>query len=105
MEIKVSYKHIKSTDVIDQKISQKTQKLKKFFHGKMYVDWICSYHGEINTAEATVRGDHVQVHASADHHNLYKSIDEVVIKLEKQIAKKSEQLKDKIHRKKFEVEE
>ena len=65
----------------------------------MEVNWICSVNGDSHNSEVTVRGDHFQAHASSAQDVLYKTFDDVVEKLEKQLARKNEQVKEKIHRK------
>lgn len=98
MDIKISYRHLESSPAVEEKIRNKVEKLKKFFHGKMTVEWICAVDSHDHSSEVTVSGDHFSVHASAKDTNLYKTLDEAMSKLEKQLAKKSEQVKDKIHR-------
>ena len=95
MEIKIAYRHLESTPSIDEKIREKAEKLKKFFDGKMHVDWTCSVEKDVHSSEVKVTGDHFTYHASAEADSLYKTIDESVHKLEKQILKKKEMLKSK----------
>lgn len=99
MEVKISYRQLESQPQIEERISNKASKLKKFFHGKMHVDWTCSKEGDMHQSDATVRGDHFEVHAKCSDANLFKSVDEVAERLETQIRRKNEQLKVKIHKK------
>ncbi len=98
MELKISYKHLESTPSIEEKIHKKAEKLKKYFHGKIHVDWICSIESGMHNSEVTVRGGHLDCHATAVDDSLYKTFDEVVAKLERQLGKKFDQMKEKIHR-------
>jgi len=98
MEIKISYRHLESTPSIDEKINKKVTKLKKFFSGKMAVEWICSVEGDNHHSVVTVVGDHFTYHASSVEDSLYKTIDGAVSKLERQLEKKSSQIKEKIHK-------
>ncbi len=100
MEVKVSYKHLESTPSIQEAVEKKAVKLKKYFDGKMYVDWICSVEGDIHRSDVTVSGDDFQYHASSTNSGLYRTLDEVVQKLERQLRKKKEMIKNRIHRKK-----
>lgn len=99
MEVKISYRQLEPQPQVEERITNKAQKLKKFFNGKMHVEWTCIKEGETHQSDVVVRGDHFEVFASAQNLNLFKSIDDVTDKLEKQILKKNELLKDKIHRK------
>lgn len=99
MEVKISYRQLEAQPQVEERITGKAQKLKKFFNGKMHVEWICIKEGDQHQSDVVVRGDHFEVFASSQNANLFKTIDDVTDKLEKQIQKKNEQLKDKIHRK------
>lgn len=99
MELKISYRHLDSTPAIEEKVQQKAEKLKKYFDGKIYVDWTCGVEGDVHLSEVTVLGDHFTYHASGRDSNLYRTLDDVVQKLEKQLRKKKELTRDKIHRK------
>ncbi len=99
MEVKISYRQLEAQPQIEERIGSKALKLKKFFNGKMHVDWTCIKEGDLHQSDVAVRGDHFEVFASSQNSNLFKSIDDVTEKLEKQIQKKNELLKDKIHRK------
>ena len=98
LELKIAYKHMGSTPSISEKINDKAAKLKKFFDGKIHVEWTCSVEAGIHHSEVTVTGDHGTFNASDSDDNLYKTFDGVIAKLEKQITKKKEILKEKIHR-------
>lgn len=99
MEVKISYRQLEQQPQIEERIASKAQRLKKYFSGKMHVDWTCIKEGDSHQSDVVVRGDHFEVFASSLNENLFKSIDEVTEKLEKQIQKKNEMLKEKIHRK------
>ncbi|MCK5072514.1 MAG: ribosome-associated translation inhibitor RaiA [Bacteriovoracaceae bacterium] len=98
MELNISYRHLESSPSIEDKIHQKAFKLKKFFQGKMNVDWICSVENTIHSSEVTVTGDHFSYHATAESDDLYKTFDEVIPKLEKQLVRKKEQTRNTIHK-------
>ena len=100
MEVKVSYKHLESTPSIQETVEKKAIKLKKYFNGKMYVDWICTIEGDVHRSDVTVSGDDFQYHASATNSGLYRTLDDVIQKLERQLRKKKEMVKNRIHRKK-----
>lgn len=104
MNLKTAYRHLESTPSIEDKIQQKAKKLKKYFNGKIDVDWTCSVESGLHCSEVKVSGDSFSFHASSEDANLYHTFDNVLTKLEKQLQKKKDQMKDKLHRKMSEAE-
>src|SRR3989338_7191488 len=99
MQVSTTFKNIEHTESLDQKIQEKSTKLKKYFHGKINVHWVCWVEDINHWAEVLVTGDQVKIHAKAKTDGLYKTLDEVVKKVEKQLEKKNTKVKAKIHRK------
>jgi putative sigma-54 modulation protein len=104
MNLKTAYRHLESTPSIEEKIQRKAKKLKKYFNGKIDVDWTCSVEKGKHCSEVKVSGDSFTFHATAEDANLYHTFDGVLNKLEKQLSKKKDQMKDKMHRKGSDVE-
>lgn len=104
MNLKIAYRHLEPTPSIEAKIEQKARKLKKYFNGKIDVDWTCSVEGGKHHSEVKIAGDQFTFHASSEDGNLYHTFDDAVGKLEKQLQKKKDQMKDKLHRKGSEAE-
>ncbi len=98
MVVTISYRHLDPSPAIEEKIQQKVVRLKKFFHGNFNVDWTCSVDNDLHHSEVQISGDHFSFHASAERDNLYKTIDDAMDKIERQMAKKNGMQKDKIHR-------
>jgi len=98
LEINITYRHMDSSPTIEEKINQKCSKLKKFFAGKMHVTWICVVDKDIHKSDVTIAGDHFTYHATAESNSLTKTLDDAIDKLERQLSKKKEQVKEKIHR-------
>lgn len=98
MKLTVSYKHIEATPAIDEKIEKKAMKLKKYFDGKINVNWICSVEDGLHHSNVTVNGDNFEAHAKSSEDSLYKTLDGAIEKLEKQLIRKKETMKSRIHR-------
>ncbi|MBK24765.1 MAG: ribosomal subunit interface protein [Halobacteriovorax sp.] len=98
MKLNISYHHLESTPSIDEKVREKADHLKKYFDGNVDVNWVCSVDGKRHKSEVNVHAGHFNFHAEAEDDNLYKTLDEVLHKMERQLRKKNEQVKDKIHR-------
>jgi putative sigma-54 modulation protein len=99
MELRIAYKQMDSTPSIEERIREKATKLKRFFHGKISIDWICSVEKDAHHSDVTVSGDHFRYHASSVDDTLYKTIDDVMQKLQRQLEKKNNRVKEKIHHK------
>ena len=99
MDLKISYRHLEPSDSISAKIEEKVKHLKKYFQGKLNIDWVCSVEGhQQHKSEVNVTFGGMSFHAHAVDKNLYASLDLVIQKLEKQIQKKNEKLKNHIHK-------
>lgn len=100
MKLTITFLHLEHTDALDERIREKSQKLKKYFQGGPHLKWTCYVKNGRHYAEITVHGGKKNnYHATAHSESLYKTIDRVVDKVEKQLHKQKEKKKDKIHRK------
>jgi putative sigma-54 modulation protein len=97
MELSISYRHLDSTPSLDAKITEKAEHLKKYFQGKISVDWVCSVDGHEHTSEVSVHAGHTRFHAHAADKCLYHTLDSALSKMEKQLSRKNSKLKNKIH--------
>lgn len=95
MKITVSFKHLEHTESLDSRIQEKSEKLNKFFDGKVHLKWTCWAQGMVHTAEAVVTGPNFEYRASAEADSLYKCLDMVTDKLEKQLSKKKEKVRSR----------
>lgn len=99
MELNISYRHLDPSDALSAKIEEKVAHLKKYFHGKLKVDWVCSVDGhQQHKSEVNVHFGSKIFHANAVDKNLYVSLDIVLQKLEKQIQKKNGKIKNRMHK-------
>ena len=96
MNLKISYKHLESTAGIDEITRRKSEKLKKYFQGKLNLDWNFTVEKQSHIAHCHLTGDHIEFFAEASTPTLYSAIDEVIQHLEKQVKKNKEQIR---HRK------
>lgn len=103
MKLTVAFKHLEHTPSLDERIEEKSQKLIKYLGEDVHVNWICSAKDGEHVAELDVRGPSFEYFAKASSSNLYKSFDLAISKVEKQLAKKKEKMKNKIHRRGQEV--
>lgn len=99
MNVKISFKKIEHTESLDQQIHWKSEKFEKYFDGNIELHWTCYAKGEDHIADVKLLGPSFTYHACGKSNSLYKSLDIVVHKLEKQIIRKKDKWKNNIHQK------
>ena len=97
MELQINFHQLDSTEALKQKIEAKAEHLKKFFHGNFSVVWTCEVQGKKHSSHVHLIGKNMDLNATATHEDMYKTFDQVIGKLEKQLAKQKNQVKDHIH--------
>ncbi len=97
MKLKISFKHLDHTPALDQRIKEKSEKFEKYFEGNTSIQWFCWVHNDEHWAEIKVHGPKFDFFAKAYADNMYKSLDLVVDKMERQIEKQKDQMKDRLH--------
>ena len=95
MNIKITYKHLASTESLDEMTQKKSEKLKKYFHGKMNLHWNFSVEKQGHIAHCHLTGNHMEFFAEASTDSLYASIDQVIQHLERQVKRVKEEVKHK----------
>jgi putative sigma-54 modulation protein len=99
MKLTISFKHLEHTPAIDEKIREKSEKFEKYFDGNVELQWTCFIQDREQVADVKLLGPNFSYHGHAKSDHLYKSIDLVIAKLEKQIVKKKSKWKEHIHHK------
>ena len=95
MKVTTSYKHLESTEAIEEITAKKSSKLEKYFSGRINLKWNFAVEKEGHVAHCHLIGPaHIEFFAEAVTQSLYSGIDEVIAKLEKQIKRKKEILKN-----------
>jgi putative sigma-54 modulation protein len=97
MKITISFKHLDHTEALDNRIREKSQKLKKYFNGTLDVQWTCIVQDGQHVADVKVLGPNFEYFACAKSNSLYKTIDMAINKLETQVSKKKSKWRDHIH--------
>jgi len=95
MKLSIFLKDVKESKQAQGLIEKKSQRLKKFFDAKTVVKWTCTQKGGLFEAEASIVGPHFVYHAKSKTFNLGEAVDKLLLKLEKQVLKKSEKIKIK----------
>jgi putative sigma-54 modulation protein len=98
MKLKISFKHLDHTPALDQRIKEKSEKFEKYFQGNVHVQWVCWVNENEHWAEVKVHGPKFDFFAKAYADNMYKALDLVVDKMERQIEKKKDMYRNKLHK-------
>lgn len=99
MDLHMTFKHMEATDALKAHVKEQTDKLKKFLNGPAEAHWIFYVDADTHVADLRIQGPHLDFFAQARTSDLYVSIDEAITKVEKQLRKHKEKLKDHLHRK------
>ena len=99
MKVKISFKHLQHTPALDERIREKSQRIEKYLDGKCQVKWTCYVKNQQHYADVELIGPTFDYHATGKSDSLYKSLDKAIYKLESQLIKKKEKMKNKLHRK------
>lgn len=97
MKLKISFKHLDHTPALDQRIEEKSLHFDKYYHGNLNVQWLCWVHNDEHWAEVKIHGPKFDFFAKASADNMYKSLDLVVEKIERQFEKQKNLKQNKIH--------
>lgn len=95
MKVTISFLHLEHTPSLDQRILEKSEKMKKYLDGKTELRWRCYVKDGQHYAEAHLHGPRFNFKATSHTESLYKSIDKTVQKMEKQLTKKKEKMRSR----------
>ena len=102
MDIVMSFRHIHTKEpfksIIKNYAEDKTQRLKKYFNGKIQVKWTFEYENQNSIAHCHLVGNRMNYFGEAATEDLHSAIDSAVDKIERQVKKKKEILRDHHHK-------
>lgn len=98
MKLSMSFKNVRSTTRLEHIVQEKSQRMAKFFEGETSVAWTFSKADGGVTVDIKVTGPSQRYNASCKTDNIYNGLDAAIMKIEKQVIRKKEKVKNKIHR-------
>jgi putative sigma-54 modulation protein len=98
MELHYSFKHMGPSDTLRDYAAEKSQKLAKYFDGKSNVTWSMSVEKQNRIVHCHLVGRNLDCFGEAVSEDFYASIDLALEKIEKQLRKHKEIVKDHLHR-------
>lgn len=75
-------------------LDEKTEKLEKYLHKAISAKWIISYENDEHVAHLHVYGDGSDYFGEARQHNLFTAIEDAIEKVERQLVKHKEIMKN-----------
>lgn len=103
MQINLTGHHIEITDSLRNYVNEKMGKLERHFDKVSNTHVILGVEKDTHKAEATVHMSGNDIFAEAHENDMYASIDSLVDKLDRQVKKHKEKLKNHLHHKPVEV--
>lgn len=94
MRITVTFRHMESSEALKAYAEEKTERLKKYLLEAIEVHWVLSVEKIRHIADASITSNGVVMKAEGDTEDMYSAIDLVIDKLEKQVRKHKEKVKD-----------
>lgn len=98
MQIHMTFKNMDATEALKSHANSRSERLKKFLPQSAQFEWIFFVDADNHVADLRVVGPHIDYFAQGKTSDMYQSIDEVTDKLEKQLRKHKEIVKDHLHR-------
>ncbi len=94
MHVTVTFRHLDSSDALRRYAEEKTERLVKYLIEPAEVHWVLSVEKIRHIADVTIVTNGVTIKAQEDTEDMYSAIDLVIDKLEKQVKRYKERLKD-----------
>jgi putative sigma-54 modulation protein len=94
MQVSVTGHHVEITDSLRNHVEEKISKLKRHFDNVVDVHVILTVEKHVQKAEATVQISGATLFAEDSQDDMYTAIDNMVDKLDRQIIKHKEKLKN-----------
>lgn len=92
--INITGRHIKLTEPLSEYAHSKLDKITRHFDHLTSIDLVLSVEKLVQTAEATVNIPGHKLFASSDGEDLYAAIDGLIDKLDRQVIKHKEKMKN-----------
>ena len=104
MNVTVTFRHLPSSDALRDHAEQKVSKFLKYVKDPVTIHIVFSVEKIRQICEITVNSKNFRTHALEESQDMYTSIDKVISKIETQLRKHKERVKNhKVDNKAFEM--
>jgi putative sigma-54 modulation protein len=94
MTLNMSFRHMGASNALKAYTEEKSAKLKKYFRGKIHMTWTFTVEKQSRIAHCHMVGNHMDYFGEATTEDFHLAIDQVVDKIERQLRKHKEIVKD-----------
>ncbi|MCB1214252.1 MAG: ribosome-associated translation inhibitor RaiA [Deltaproteobacteria bacterium] len=94
MNVHVTFRHLASSQSLREHVIEKLDKFKKYLHDPIDVNVVLSVEKIRQIAEINLHAKDFQAHAIEESPDMYSSIDLVINKMEQQLRKHKDKIKD-----------
>ena len=98
MNLTMTFKHMEASEAIKHYTREKSGKLAKYFDGKISVSWNFGVEKMEHIAHCHLVGNHMDYFGEASTEEMHQSIDLAIEKIEKQLRRHKEIVKDRLHK-------
>ncbi len=98
MNLNISFKHMDPSESLKTYTTEKSSKLKKYFHGRITVTWNLTIEKQSKIAHCHLVGNNMDYFGESQSEDFLSSIDMALDKIEKQVRKHKEIVKDHLHK-------
>lgn len=98
MIISISFKHMDTSEALKAYTEEKSERLKKYFDGKIHLTWNFSVENMEKIAHCHLVGNHMDYFGEAGTEDFHASVDQAIDRIEKQIRRHKEIVKDHLHK-------
>jgi putative sigma-54 modulation protein len=95
MQTSVTFKNLDSSEPLKEYVSEKLNRIDKFLDNPAEANVVLSVEKHRHIAEINIIGDRLKVNGKEETDDMYSAIDIVLDKLEKQIKKSKQKIKDR----------
>lgn len=94
MNIQISFKNLDSSDRVKAHTEEQSERLKKYFQGKISLTWNFSRERENHIAHCHLVGNGMNYFGESESIDFFAAIDQCIEKIEKQLRKHKEIVTD-----------
>ena len=98
MNLNITFKQMGPSNAIKYYTSERSERLKKYFDGRITVSWNFCVTREGHAAHCHLVGNHMDYFGEATTEDMHASIDLVIERIERQVRKHKEIVRDHLHK-------
>ena len=98
MEMKISFKNMDPSDALKVFTNEKSERLAKYFQGRIIVNWTFSREHERRVAHCHLIGNNMDYFGQAEADDMHAAVDIALERIETQLRRHKEVVTNHLHR-------